>query len=153
MASTSNDVRLRDKQLLDVFKKYPGAYVPEPHKGVSLTPVIALDFASLYPSIIMTHNLSPESVIEDDDVIAELSNAPTAAGEVLVMTKLRKEPILCSRVEVEFEDAVRGIKRVLKSYVVARSENLGVYPRILANLFQMRKEVKGQLVVIENSIK
>jgi DNA polymerase elongation subunit (family B) len=72
MAGTSCDVRLRDTQLLDIFEKYPGAYVPEPHKGVSMSPVIALDFASLYPSIIMAHNLSPESVIEEDDVIAEL---------------------------------------------------------------------------------
>jgi DNA polymerase elongation subunit (family B) len=68
MSFSSNDVRLRDKRLLDEYKKYPGAYVPEPHKGVSLTPVIALDFASLYPSIIMAHNLSPENVIEDRDI-------------------------------------------------------------------------------------
>ena len=46
------------------YEKYPGAYVPEPRKGVNLTPVAALDFASLYPSIIMAHNLSPENVIE-----------------------------------------------------------------------------------------
>ncbi len=44
--------------------------MPEPHKGVSLTPVIALDFASLYPSIIMAHNLSPENVIEDSNIIS-----------------------------------------------------------------------------------
>lgn len=74
MASTSSDVRLRDTQLLNIFKKYPGAYVPEPHKGVSLTPVIALDFASLYPSIIMAHNLSPENVIEQEHVEYELAH-------------------------------------------------------------------------------
>jgi DNA polymerase delta subunit 1 len=68
MSTTSHDVRLRDTRLLDKYEKYPGAYVPEPHKGVSLTPVIALDFASLYPSIIMAHNLSPENVIEDADI-------------------------------------------------------------------------------------
>ena len=68
MSSSSHDVRLRDKRLLDEYQKYPGAYVPEPHKGVSLTPVIALDFASLYPSIIMAHNLSPENVIEECDI-------------------------------------------------------------------------------------
>ena len=49
--------------MLEVFEKYPGAYVPEPKKGVSMTPVIALDFASLYPSIIRAHNLSPETVV------------------------------------------------------------------------------------------
>lgn len=128
MANTSDDVRVRDNHLLKIFEKYPGAYVPEPHKGVSLTPVIALDFASLYPSIIMAHNLSPENVIEEEDVIAELRINPTAAGEVLVQTRLRNDPFLCSKVEVEFEDSKRGLKHTLKSYVVARKERVGVYP-------------------------
>ena len=128
MASTSNDVRLRDTQLLKIFQKYPGAYVPEPHKGVSLSPVIALDFASLYPSIIMAHNLSPESVIEDEDVERELSDEPTKAGEILIKTQLRDKPFLCSKVEVEFEESKKGCSYTLKSYVVARSERIGVYP-------------------------
>ncbi len=63
MSSQSHDTRIEDKQTLERFEKYPGAYVPEPKKGVSMTPVIALDFASLYPSIIRSHNLSPENVI------------------------------------------------------------------------------------------
>lgn len=63
MSSQSCDTRIEDKQTLERFEKYPGAYVPEPKKGVSMTPVIALDFASLYPSIIRAHNLSPENVI------------------------------------------------------------------------------------------
>lgn len=61
---TSSDIRWRDTDLLDKFEKYPGAYVPEPKKGINITPVAALDFASLYPSIIMAHNLSPENIFE-----------------------------------------------------------------------------------------
>ncbi len=113
MSTTSDDVRVRDTQLLELFGKYPGAYVPEPHKGVSLSPVIALDFASLYPSIIMAHNLSPENVIEDEDVVGETGSNPTLAGEVVVKTLLREQPILCSKVEVDFEDSKRGIKQTL----------------------------------------
>ena len=37
--------------------EYEGATVIEPEKGYHDTPVITLDFASLYPSIIMAHNL------------------------------------------------------------------------------------------------
>ena len=66
--------------------------------------------------------------IEEEDVIVELSVPPTAAGEVLVQTRLRNEPILCSRVEVEFEESKKGLKHTLKSYVVAREERIGVYP-------------------------
>ena len=51
------------------YEKYPGAYVSPPKKGISTTPVSALDFESLYPSIIMAHNLSPEKVIEPNEII------------------------------------------------------------------------------------
>ena len=85
MATTSCDIRFRDKRLLDEYKKYPGAYVPEPHKGVSLTPVIALDFASLYPSIIMAHNLSPECVIEDQDIAYTRQEGATDACSRVVL--------------------------------------------------------------------
>ncbi|CAB4468846.1 unnamed protein product [Rhizophagus irregularis] len=44
--------------------KFPGAYVFPPVKGLeNKRPVTGLDFASLYPSIIMTYNLSPEKMV------------------------------------------------------------------------------------------
>jgi DNA polymerase elongation subunit (family B) len=64
MTTRSQDIRIRDIDLLAKYEKYPGAYVSPPKKGISATPVSALDFASLYPSIIMAHNLSPEKVVE-----------------------------------------------------------------------------------------
>ncbi|CAI2192257.1 9797_t:CDS:2 [Funneliformis geosporum] len=46
--------------------KYPDAYVFSPKKGiVSRRPVTGLDFASLYSSIIMAHNLFSEKFIFD----------------------------------------------------------------------------------------
>ncbi|CAI2202102.1 15173_t:CDS:1, partial [Funneliformis geosporum] len=45
-------------------KKFPGAYVFPLERGLeNKRPVTGLDFASLYPSIIMTYNLSPEKMI------------------------------------------------------------------------------------------
>src|SRR6266498_425092 len=45
-------------------EKYPGAYVFPPIKGLkNKHPVTGLDFASLYPSLIMTYNLSPDKII------------------------------------------------------------------------------------------
>ncbi len=44
---------------------------------------------------------------------------------------------------MDFEDSKKGLKYTLNSYVIARSESLGIYPRILQGLFNMRKEVKG----------
>ena len=77
MTHKSNDIRLRDIKTLEQFEKYPGAYVCDAKFGVSITPVSALDFASLYPSIIMAHNLSPEKVIEPFDYL-DLFNKTTS---------------------------------------------------------------------------
>ena len=45
-------------------ESFPGAYVFPPIKGLeNRRPVIGLDFASLYPSLIMTYNLSPDKII------------------------------------------------------------------------------------------
>ena len=44
--------------------KFSGAYVFPPHTGLeNQRPVTGLDFASLYPSLIMTDNLSPEKIV------------------------------------------------------------------------------------------
>lgn len=46
--------------------KYPGAWVFPPKKGLNARrPVVGLDFASLYPNLIITYNMSPEVAIED----------------------------------------------------------------------------------------
>lgn len=46
-------------------EQYKGAYVMEPKRGGILTDVHVADFASLYPSIIRTWNMSPETVTTD----------------------------------------------------------------------------------------
>ncbi|CAI2182618.1 3113_t:CDS:2 [Funneliformis geosporum] len=44
--------------------KYPDTYVFSPIKGLeNKHPVTGLDFASLYPNLIMTYNLSPDKII------------------------------------------------------------------------------------------
>lgn len=45
---------------------YPGAWVFPPERGLNATrPITGLDFASLYPSLMMCYNLSPDMVIYD----------------------------------------------------------------------------------------
>lgn len=44
---------------------YEGATVIDPKKGFYKTPITALDFASLYPSVIRTHNLCPSMLVID----------------------------------------------------------------------------------------
>ena len=44
--------------------KFPGSYIFPPVKGLkNRRPVTSLDFASLYPNLIITYNLSPNKII------------------------------------------------------------------------------------------
>lgn len=45
------------RYLADTDEQYEGATVIEPMKGYYDVPIATLDFASLYPSIMMAHNL------------------------------------------------------------------------------------------------
>ena len=47
---------------------YEGAIVIEPIKGYYDTPIATLDFASLYPSIMMAHNLCYSTLLAAEDV-------------------------------------------------------------------------------------
>jgi DNA polymerase elongation subunit (family B) len=46
---------------------YPGAWVFAPNRGLNnKRPVTGLDFASLYPSLMMAYNLSPDMIVYDE---------------------------------------------------------------------------------------
>lgn len=47
---------------------YKGATVIEPEKGFYKDPIVTLDFASLYPSIMISHNLCYSSLVKPEDV-------------------------------------------------------------------------------------
>ena len=63
--ATKHNILFSTRQCKNIEKgKYPGAYVFPPKKGIKTKrPVTGLDFASLYPSLIMAYNLSPEKMI------------------------------------------------------------------------------------------
>ncbi|PKC54167.1 DNA/RNA polymerase, partial [Rhizophagus irregularis] len=78
--------------------KFPGAYVFPPVKGLeNKRPVTGLDFRSLYPSIIMTYNLSPEKMV------STLSEADELERENKVLHN------------IEFKYNANAIKDVLSS--------------------------------------
>ena len=57
-------------------KGYQGATVIEPRTGMYFCPIATLDFTSLYPSIIIAHNLSYETLL--------YSAAPTSSAAAAV---------------------------------------------------------------------
>ena len=69
--------------------KFPEAYIFPPKKGLeNKRPVTGLDFASLYPSIIITYNLSPEKMV------STLSEAD----------KLKRENKVLHTIEFKYDD-------------------------------------------------
>ena len=49
---------------------FEGAFVLDPIKNYYTTPIATLDFASLYPSIMMAHNLCYTTLIKDKNVLS-----------------------------------------------------------------------------------
>ena len=67
-------------------EQYAGAYVKEPITGAHEW-VVSFDLNSLYPHLIMQYNISPETIVEDGDIPAELQYL---AGQPLVDRLLTK---------------------------------------------------------------
>uniref|UniRef100_A0A672KUH2 DNA polymerase n=1 Tax=Sinocyclocheilus grahami TaxID=75366 RepID=A0A672KUH2_SINGR len=94
---------------------YTGATVIEPEKGYYSVPITTLDFSSLYPSIMMAHNLCYTTLLQKSQV-EKLSLSPedfikTPTGDLFVKSSVRK----------------------------------GLLPEILENLLSARKRAKAEL--------
>ncbi|XP_059410509.1 DNA polymerase delta catalytic subunit isoform X2 [Carassius carassius] len=94
---------------------YTGATVIEPEKGYYSIPIATLDFSSLYPSIMMAHNLCYTTLLQKSQV-EKLGLVPedfikTPTGDLFVKSSVRK----------------------------------GLLPEILENLLSARKRAKAEL--------
>lgn len=64
LTRTLIDLRLIDICATGTDEQYEGATVIEPTKGYYNVPIATLDFASLYPSIMMAHNLCYTTLLD-----------------------------------------------------------------------------------------
>lgn len=128
--------------------KIPGAYVQKPKfLGPNKLPCAALDFKSLYPSIIITFNLSPEKVISHFDFI-ERENK-----NVIEQTFRKQYYKKIKDTKLTYEISVPNENKNYDGYSVLDSE--GLFPKILRSIFKKRTEVKKKLEDpnIDNSVK
>ncbi|RHZ74789.1 hypothetical protein Glove_219g177 [Diversispora epigaea] len=111
--------------------KYSGAYVFPPKKGIeSKRSVTGLDFASLYPSLMMAYNLSPEKIIsslDDADIAEENGNS-------------------LHEINFPFNN------HTIHAWCVRHNnqpEKKGLYPTVLEELFNRRAGLKVQLASLK----
>jgi DNA polymerase elongation subunit (family B) len=72
----NRNIVIPPKERSDKDSKYAGAYVKEPTPGV-YDYVVSFDLTSLYPSLIMQYSISPETLVEKDELnrrIADLES-------------------------------------------------------------------------------
>ena len=115
----------------DFKEKYPGGYVKDPQVGLHEW-VCSFDLNSLYPSIIMQYNMSPETILDGrdpqlpykgDDYIKNVDNI-LAGG---VFNNIPNTAM-----------AANGVRY--------RTDKIGVIPRIIEELYQERVGVKKDML-------
>lgn len=75
---------------LDADGGYQGATVIEPNCGLYEEPIVTLDFASLYPSIMIAHNLCYSTLILSGDDYTDENVFHTPAGSKFIRHELRE---------------------------------------------------------------
>ena len=111
--------------------KFPGAYVFPPVKGLeNRRPVTGLDFASLYPSLIMTYNLSPDKIILSQEHVESVEQSDK---------KLHK-------IEFLFNNNPQRAWSVRHNNI---PEEKGLYVNVLEYLSAKRNELKRRLAPLK----
>lgn len=156
-------------------RKYPGAYVVPPRKGLyrdhkavkklrrsdtgavnndtddrTDRPCAGLDFSSLYPSLIMTYNLSPEKVIVNPEFKSYLESRLDCFGKQYKFMEIQFGYGLSGQRE-EDKEQIHGW--FVQHHPIPnpgaktfeRFEGMGLYPHILKNLFDLRSGIKKRM--------
>ena len=103
----------------DSDESYEGAIVLTPTPGIYTEPIAVLDFASLYPSSMISENISHDSIVTDE----KYDNLPG----------------------IEYVDIKYDVNGEEVSVRFAQFEQLGVMPRILKKLLRQRKTTRKKI--------
>lgn len=106
----------------DSNESYSGAFVLTAISGCHYFPVSCLDFSSLYPSCMISHNLCISSYLEEENI-----------------KEVPKEDQVVVNANIGFEDKDEKLHNFYKP---KKLEDLGVIPKILIDLLNKRKECK-----------
>jgi len=102
---------------------YPGGYVKDPHVGMHEW-VVSFDLNSLYPSIIMQYNMSPETIISGK--VANVNVDSLLSGEL----KPRLEEGECASASGQY----------------FKTNEQGILPKIIDEMYSERVVIKKQMI-------
>lgn len=130
------------EKVLEEDKKFKGATVIEPMIGAYYVPVAGMDFASLYPSIMIAYNMCYTTLITTPEMMKYVQENGIEYHTVAWSSCIRDE---C-------KEAVCGHEKVKHSYSFVQAENRegkelsngtrGILPSILLKLMHGRKATK-----------
>jgi len=134
-------IRARHRnEFIPTFKKMvtdykaPGGYVYEPVPGF-YDNVVSFDANSLYPSVMITLNLSPETKIGRLEVVGDQYHIHHVSGKIY---RLSKE---------NFAKFIKSEKAAItKSNFLFSQKRVGIVPEFLDNLYTKRKEMKNKML-------
>tara|TARA_E500000178_G_scaffold333751_1_gene369034 strand:+ start:2403 stop:5459 length:3057 start_codon:yes stop_codon:yes gene_type:complete len=111
--------------------KFTGATVQEAEPGAHFVPISGLDFASLYPSIMIANNFSYETILKDD----QYNNIDNINYKDIIWIENEGE-------ENERKEVVRFVQT-----------KKGLLPKMLEKLWTERKSIKKEMKVVKNLLK
>lgn len=113
---------------MKIKSPYPGGYVKDPHIGLHKW-VVSFDLNSLYPSLIMQYNMSPETIVEGQQC------------QVDIEALLKKE--------VTFNASDKSIGGNGQLF---RTDKKGILPEIIDGLYNERVGIKRQMLDAQQAL-
>ncbi len=108
---------------------YPGGYVKDPHVGMHEW-VVSFDLNSLYPSIIMQNNMSPETIIPGK--VANVNVDNLLSGEI----KPRLDANECASASGQY----------------FKTDEQGILPKIIDEMYSERVVIKRQMIASQKEL-
>lgn len=120
-----------NSEVADDAETYEGAYVVDPKAGFYVAPIICVDFASLYPTIMMAYNISPDVKVSQ---------------RTIEIQDFKEGVDVDTMPDLVFEgDAMTRRINKKKPAFMSRDRRKGIFPQILEDLFKRRKELKKMM--------
>ena len=123
------DIAIPPKEFIGKDSKYTGAYVKEPVPGMYGW-ILSLDLTSLYPSLIMQYNISPETILDEK------------------YPGITVEKILNKEVNIKNIDG----KCVCANGCLYDTTKKGIFPKLVEKIFDNRQYFKKQMLMEKSKL-